>query len=633
MPAPLWNRCGLLFVGLLGVGVVVCASAAAQAKDKPPAKRVVQPHPRAAPRLPAMARRPLPQQNLGRRVGPPNNQQPGSGVANVGRPPLGPQMRNPAGAAALSRLPNGAALSRIPNDGGPSHGPNGAALSRVPNGAGLGLQPRQAMTPPGLRTGLARTPNMGRPSSGLPAGQSRFGRFDGNANTRFGSNGNGRFGGNGNARFGSLANRTRGGNGAPPGTRLIDMRVMPLPPGTGLPPIGEARFRTNELVLQFGGDRTPQDVAALARRFGLTIAAQQTIGALRRTVYTFRINNGQPVTDVIRQIDGAGVNASAQPNYTYGLTQLASTGQGVDQDAAAEHGDATQYVVAKLHLGAAHRITKGDDVIIALIDSRVDTKQPDFAGQIVDSYDAGCGTNAPPDPHGTGMAGAIASHSGLVGVAPDAKIMAICAFGGSSGATPQATSANIIRGVDYAIEHGAKIINMSFAGPQDPALAQELQVAREKGILIVAAAGNAGATSPPLYPGADPNVIAVTATDEHDRLFNGANQGSYVAVAAPGVNVLVPAPEGGVQVTTGTSVATAHVSGVAALLVAEEPSRTPEDIRAILVDTAKHLGTEGVNPQFGAGLVNPLKALRSPPEVVSQTSAPAPAAAPAPASR
>jgi subtilisin family serine protease len=587
MPAPLWNRCGLLVVSLLGVGVVVCASATAQAKqDKPAAKRVVQQHPRAVPRPLGMPRRFGPQQNLGRRLGP-NNQQPGNGLAN-GRPPLGPQLHNPAAAAALSRGPNGAAF---------------------------GLRPRQGMTPPGQRFGLARTPNMGRPF-GLSAGQSRFGRF----------------GGNGNARFGSLANRTRGGNGAPPGTRLIDMRVMPLPPGTGVPPIGEARFRSNELVLQFGGDRTPQDVAALARRFGLTIATQQTIGALRRTVYTFRIDNGQPVADVIRQIDGAGLNASAQPNYTYGLTQLASTGRATNQDVTAGRGDAAQYVVAKLHLGAAHRITKGDDVVVALIDSRVDTKQPDFAGQIVDTYDAGCGANAPPDPHGTGMAGAIASHSGLIGVAPDAKIMAICAFGGGNSATPQATSANIIRGVDYAIEHGAKIINMSFAGPQDPALAQELQVAREKGILVVAAAGNAGATSPPLYPGADPNVIAVTATDEHDRLFSGANQGSYVAVAAPGVNVLVPAPQGGVQVTTGTSVATAHVSGVAALLMAEEPSRTPEDIRAILVDTAKHLGTEGVNPQFGAGLVNPLKALRSPPEVVSQTSAPAASAAPTPAS-
>jgi len=278
--------------------------------------------------------------------------------------------------------------------------------------------------------------------------------------------------------------------------------------------------------------------------------------------------------------------------------------------------------VRKLQLGAAHRISKGENVIIAVIDSAVDADQPDLAGRVIDRYDAGCGVTAP-DAHGTGMAGAIASHAQLLGVAPSAKIIAICAFGGSGG-TPEATSVKIIRGLDYAVQHGAKIVNMSFAGPYDPALAQALQVAREKGVLIVAAAGNAGAKSPPLYPGADPNVMAVTATDEGDRLFAGANQGKYVALAAPGVNILVPAPNGGVQMTTGTSVATANVSGVAALLLAEKPARTPEDIRAVLVSTAKHLGAAGVNPQFGAGLVDPLRALQQVTPVAGRSAAAAP---------
>jgi subtilisin family serine protease len=97
--------------------------------------------------------------------------------------------------------------------------------------------------------------------------------------------------------------------------------------------------------------------------------------------------------------------------------------------------------------------------------------------------------------------------------------------------------------------------------------------------------------------------MAVTATDENDRLFNGANQGKYVTVAAPGVDILVPAPDGGVQFTTGTSVATANVSGVAALLLAQKPSLKPEEVRAILVTTAKHLGSGGINSQFGAGLL------------------------------
>ena len=154
------------------------------------------------------------------------------------------------------------------------------------------------------------------------------------------------------------------------------------------------------------------------------------------------------------------------------------------------------------------------------------------------------------------MAGAIASHGQLLGVAPQANIIAICAFGGAG--QPEASTMNIIKGLDYAIQRGARIVNMSFAGPRDPALAQALQIAREKGILVIAAAGNNGPKSPPLYPGADPNVMAVTATDESDRLFNSANQGKYITVAAPGVDILVPAPNGAVQFTTGTSVATAE---------------------------------------------------------------------------
>ncbi|HEY5068101.1 MAG TPA: S8 family serine peptidase [Xanthobacteraceae bacterium] len=424
-----------------------------------------------------------------------------------------------------------------------------------------------------------------------------------------GNGANGNTGSLGNGNTGSLANGRQGGNGAPPGIRLIDMHVMPLPPGTGLPPPGETRFLANQLVLQFGAGLTSQQIAAIAQRFGLTIVAQQSIGALGRTVYTFQINNGQSVTDLILAINKAGLNAAPQPNYTYGLTQ--------DQRrSAADLGDPAQYIVPKLQLGAVHRITQGKDVVVALIDSQVDTKQPDIADRIVDSYDAGCGPNTPPDAHGTGMAGAIASHIGLLGVAPNAEIIAICAFGGTG--TPEATSVKIIRGLDYAIAHGAKIINMSFAGPYDPALAQELQIAREKGILIIAAAGNAGPKSPPLYPGADPNVMAVTATDEHDGLFKGANQGSYVAVAAPGVNILVPAPNGDIQFTTGTSVASANVSGVAALLMAEKQAHTPEEIRAILVSTARHLGPKGINPQFGAGLVDPLKALRHVPATLGR---------------
>ncbi len=451
---------------------------------------------------------------------------------------------------------------------------------------------------------------------------------------------------------GSLANGGQGGNGAPPGTRLIDMAIMPLPPGSGMPPLGETRFSPTEVAMQFSAGTTAQQIAAIAQRFGLTLEGQQAIGVLRRSVYTFRIPNGQTVRQVIGAVEGARLNLAVQPVYAFALTQNAPDQNSGDQqpgdpqsgdqqagdqnNPSADAGDPAQYIISKFRLPDAHRITNGDKVVIAVIDSEIDFKQPNLAGAIADRYDAGCGASAP-DPHGTGMAGAIVSHGQLMGVAPRATIIAICAFGGTG--HPNADTVKIINGLDYAIQHGARIVNMSFAGPRDPALSQALQIAREKGVLLIAAAGNAGPKSPPLYPGADPSVMAVTATDEHDRVFNGANQGSYVTVAAPGVNVLVPAPEGGIQFTTGTSVATANVSGVAALLIAHKPSLTPEEIRALLVRTAKHLGPRGMNPEYGAGLVDPVKALET---GVSQASAPqryaqqnpvqaAPQVAPAPA--
>ena len=129
--------------------------------------------------------------------------------------------------------------------------------------------------------------------------------------------------------------------------------------------------------------------------------------------------------------------------------------------------------------------------------------------------------------------------------------------------------------------------------------------------MLVAAVGNAGPRSPPLYPAADPGVIAVTATDMEDALFPGANRGTYISVAAPGVDVLVPAPQGTYQFTTGTSVAAAEVSGVVALLLERNPSLTPNDVRRLLMRTAKALGPKGHERDFGAGLVNALQAVSS----------------------
>jgi len=289
-------------------------------------------------------------------------------------------------------------------------------------------------------------------------------------------------------------------------------------------------------------------------------------------------------------------------NYSFTLMQDAAAAR---SDSMLE-GDAAQYVLDKLQLNGVHRAIRGSNVSIAVIDSEIDGAHPDLAGVILNRYDATGVADEKPHTHGTGMAGAIASHRRLVGTAPGARLFAIRAFSTKT-ANPESTTFNILKGLDYAVNNGVRIVNMSFAGPRDPSIERALKAAAEKGVILIAAAGNAGPKSPPLYPAADPNVIAVTATDIDDRLFPGANRGSYIAIAAPGVDILVPAPDSAYQMTTGTSVATAHISGVVALMLERNPKLTPADVRRILMASAKKLGP---NDQFGAGLVDPVKALQ-----------------------
>jgi len=174
------------------------------------------------------------------------------------------------------------------------------------------------------------------------------------------------------------------------------------------------------------------------------------------------------------------------------------------------------------------------------------------------------------------------------------------------------------------VQESVRIINMSFAGPRDPSLERALKATYDKGIVLIAAAGNAGPKSPPLFPGAIPFVIAVTATDVDDKLFTAANRGKYISVAAPGVDILVPAPEGEYQMTTGTSVAAAEVSGIVALLLERNPKLTPADIRRILTASAKRLAPGERDNNFGSGLIDPLKALQLADPHIAASPPPAP---------
>lgn len=279
-----------------------------------------------------------------------------------------------------------------------------------------------------------------------------------------------------------------------------------------------------------------------------------------------------------------------------------------------------QYVRDKLQLPAVHALARGKNVPIAVIDSGIDVNHPAFSGAEIVRHDTTGAVNEP-HAHGTGVVGAIVSRHKLLGVAPDSRVLAIRVFptprmDSESEASPQ----HILRGLDWAVRNNVRIVNMSFAGPRDPMLQHAFKAAYDKGVILIAAVGNGGPHAPALYPAADPHVIAVTATDFTDRLFQDANRGAHVAISAPGVDVLTAAPRGTYQVTTGTSVAAAHVSGVVALMLERNPALTPAAVRNILTATARPLGQPHL---FGAGLVDPVRAVKlAEPKIAALTTRP-----------
>ncbi|MEA2873111.1 MAG: hypothetical protein QOH67_3087 [Hyphomicrobiales bacterium] len=381
--------------------------------------------------------------------------------------------------------------------------------------------------------------------------------------------------------------------------------------GFNPPPAGERRFVPNEVLLNVSAATSGPALDRLVRRYRLTRLEMQDFALTRRRIARLRIDDGRPVASVIRSLQAEASILGAQANLLFTVQQGA---------AAATTADPVQYSLAKLRLLEAHALAKGESVAVAVIDTMIDATHPDLAGVIAASFDA-TGTPAKPHHHGTGIASVIAAHGNLTGAAPAVKVLAVRAFGsaGSDG-----TSLNILKGLDWAGKSQAGVINMSFAGPADPEMRIMLAALRAKGTVLIAAAGNAGPNSRPLYPAADPEVIAVTATDIDDKLFVQANRGTHIAVAAPGVNILAAAPNGSYLMQSGTSFAAAQVSGIAALLLERNPKLDAGSIRRILMSTARDLGAPGHDEQFGSGLADALGAVVSAQPKSSDVSSAAP---------
>jgi subtilisin family serine protease len=196
-------------------------------------------------------------------------------------------------------------------------------------------------------------------------------------------------------------------------------------------------------------------------------------------------------------------------------------------------------------------------------------------------------------------------------VAPRADLIAVRAFHEVDAKMGAAESSSFLLslGIDTAVKQGARIINLSLTGPQDRLVAQMVNETLLHKISVVAAAGNEGPKGRPAYPAAQDGVIAVTATDQKDQIYKHANQGDYISVAAPGVDILAAKPGGTYDFFSGTSMATGYVTGLAALLLSSQATLTVTQLRQIVEKTAVDLGVPARDPAFGAGRIDAASAI------------------------
>ena len=269
------------------------------------------------------------------------------------------------------------------------------------------------------------------------------------------------------------------------------------------------------------------------------------------------------------------------------------------------------YAPQKINAEAAWDMTTGQsDLVVAVVDSGVSLTHPEFAGRLVQGIDYVNDDNDPSDAygHGTHMAGIIAAainnSQGIVGIAPNVKIMPVRVLNNFG----QGNWGDWASGITYAVDNGAKVINLSFGSTAFSQMGYDaVRYAYDHGIVVVAAAGNNGNTGP-FYPANWVETIAVSATDNNDNVWSMSNHGAYVDVSAPGwaiwsTNWTASNPNG-YNSRTGTSAAAAHASGLAALLLSMNPALTPDQVRTTLQQTAHDLGAAGWDEYYGAGRID-----------------------------
>lgn len=286
-----------------------------------------------------------------------------------------------------------------------------------------------------------------------------------------------------------------------------------------------------------------------------------------------------------------------------------------------------QWYLPRIAAPAAWSVTRGSAaIVIAVIDSGVDRGHPDLSPQLVPGWNFVANSDDTNDivGHGTAVAGTIAAASnngiGIAGVSWSSRIMPLVVVDSSE----FASYSNIATAIQYAVDHGARVINISIGGASSSAVLQSaIDYAWSRNVVVFASAMNDSSTVPN-YPAACTHAVAVSATDSNDSLTSFSNYGSWIAISAPGNNILTTSMGGGYGYWSGTSFSSPIATGVASLALAVDPTLTAPALVTLIEKNADDLGTPGFDASFGWGRVNAYKVVTAgqPAPSVNITAAP-----------
>lgn len=283
----------------------------------------------------------------------------------------------------------------------------------------------------------------------------------------------------------------------------------------------------------------------------------------------------------------------------------------------------------------AWTMTKGRGVTVAVVDTGIDATHPAFLGRLVPGFDTVDRDSDPRDDngHGTHVAGIIAAQApdmSLLGMAPEARIMPVRVLGDRGG-----SAESVATGIQWAVARGAQVLNLSLGSPMRSRLIEDaIKAAQQRGVVVVAAMGNAGDRgNPRIFPASLPGVVAVGATDLVDRRTAWSCFGRWQALSAPGYGIWSTFPtyecalvrlarenpsalppenriDTHASALSGTSQAAPVVAGVAALVRSLAPEMPQDRVGSLLRDAARDLGAPGFDSYHGFGMVQAAASLR-----------------------